>query len=135
MAVFFNRVLKVNPRDPQGGEKKWYATLKSVGHMDEHAVARLISDETTLNPKEAEMAIYQLEKVMGRLLLNGYTVQIGEFGSFSLTANSIGCKDEIEVTGDTIKRVRIVFRASRQFKALLKTAKFKPVTEMLPKKH
>ncbi len=103
--------------------------------MDEHAVARLISDETTLNPKEAEMAIYQLEKVMGRLLLNGYTVQIGEFGSFSLTANSIGCKDEIEVTGDTIKRVRIVFRASRQFKALLKTAKFKPVTEMLPKKH
>lgn len=50
--------------------------------MDEHEVAKLVADETTLNPKEAEKAVYQLEKVMERLLLDGHTVQLGELGSF-----------------------------------------------------
>ena len=72
---------RVNPRDPEGA-RKWYVILKSVGQMDEHEVAKLVADETTLNPKEAEKAVYQLEKVMERLLRDGHTVQLGELGSF-----------------------------------------------------
>lgn len=34
----------------------------------------MLADETTLNPKEAEMAVYQLEKVVSRLLLDGCQV-------------------------------------------------------------
>lgn len=83
MPLFYNKVQRVNPRDPKGAHK-WYPILKSVGQVDEHEVAKLVSDETTLNPKEAEMAVYQLEKVMERLLLDGHTVQLGELGSFSL---------------------------------------------------
>ena len=35
---------------------------------------KMLADETTLNPKEAEMAVYQLEKVVSRLLLDGCQV-------------------------------------------------------------
>ena len=87
--LFYNKVQNVNPRDPKG-VRKWYPILKSVGQVDEHEVAKLVSDETTLNPKEAEMAVYQLEKVMERLLLDGHTVQLGEFaccGGFAIRHN------------------------------------------------
>ena len=37
MAIFFNRVQRVNPRDPKGA-RKWYPVLKSIGNVDEHDV-------------------------------------------------------------------------------------------------
>ena len=113
MPLFYNKVQRVNPRDPKGA-RKWYAILKSVGQVDEHEVAKLVSDETTLNPKEAEMAVYQLEKVMERLLLDGHTVQLGELGSFSLTITSEACRGEKEVTPDKIKKLNLRFRAGRR---------------------
>jgi nucleoid DNA-binding protein len=51
-----------------------------TGLVKEKEVAKLLSDETTLNPKEAEMTLYQLLKVIIRLLLDGHTVQLGELG-------------------------------------------------------
>lgn len=89
---------------------------KANGEQD-----KLVSDETTLNPKEAEMAVYQLEKVMERLLLDGQTVQLGELGSFSLTTNSEACRGEKEVTPDKIKKLSLRFRAGRASRPLLRT--------------
>jgi nucleoid DNA-binding protein len=40
-------------------------------------VAKEIADETTLNPKEAEIALDQLQKVLIRNLLAGNSVQLG----------------------------------------------------------
>ncbi|MBQ6238421.1 MAG: HU family DNA-binding protein [Bacteroidales bacterium] len=97
-------------------------------------VAKLVSDETTLNPKEAEMAVYQLEKVMERLLLDGHTVQLGELGSFSLTITSEACRGEKEVTPDKIKKLNLRFRAGKGIKAALENAKFRPAEDMMSKK-
>ena len=93
-----------------------------------------MADETTLNLKEAEMAVYQLEKVMERLLLNGHTVQLGELGSFSLTVTSEACKYEKEVSADKIKKVNLRFRAGKGIKAALGNAKFRPAEDMMSKK-
>lgn len=102
---------------------------KANGEQD-----KLVSDETTLNPKEAEMAVYQLEKVMERLLLDGHTVQLGELGSFSLTTNSEACRGEKEVTPDKIKKLNLRFRAGKGIKAALENAKFLPAEDMMSKK-
>ena len=37
MPLFYNKVQRVNPRDPKGARKR-YAILKSVGQVDEHDV-------------------------------------------------------------------------------------------------
>jgi predicted histone-like DNA-binding protein len=87
-----------------------------------------------LNPKEAEMAIGQLLKVVSNLLLNGNTVQLGELGSFRVTAHSEGVVTESEVTAGQIKKLNLRFSVSESLKASLGKATFKDVTSLLSNK-
>jgi predicted histone-like DNA-binding protein len=90
----------------------------------EKEVAKLLADETTLNPKEAEMSLYQLLKVIIRLLLDGHTVQLGELGSFRLTVRSEGSETEDEVNANKIKSVHINFVASNELREQINNATF-----------
>lgn len=63
---------------PQQQRICWQMVLRSVSKVNEKQVAQRIADESTLNPKEAEMAIYQLLKVLKLELLNGNTVELGD---------------------------------------------------------
>jgi hypothetical protein len=56
MSIIFNKVERANPQD-RTAPKKWYPTLKTISQVGEKEVAKEIADETTLNPKEAEMGI------------------------------------------------------------------------------
>jgi predicted histone-like DNA-binding protein len=89
MALFFKKVQRGNPSNP-AAPKLWYPILKSLGLIKEKKVAELLADETTLNPKEAEMTLFQLFKVIIRLPINGHTVQLDELGSFRVTARGKG---------------------------------------------
>ena len=80
------------------------------------------------------MAVYQLEKVMERLLLDGHTVQLGELGSFSLTITSEACRGEKEVTPDKIKKLNLRFRAGKGINAALENANVRPAEDMQVKK-
>ena len=93
--------------------------------MTEKQVAKEIADETTLNPKEAEMAIYQFQKVLTKALLDGKTVQLGELGSFQLTIKSKGVEKESNVTASLIEKVNLRFAPSIEMKTNLKKAQFK----------
>jgi predicted histone-like DNA-binding protein len=132
MPVFYNKVKRGNPSNPSA-PKLWYPVLKSTGLVREKEVARLLSDETTLNPKEAEMAIYQLLKVMVRLLLDGHTVQLGSLGSFRLTAHSRGVATEAEVTAALIEKLTVRFSESEEVKDNVKKATFKDVSSLVNK--
>ena len=57
MPIFYNKVQRaVNPGDAES-EKKWYPVAKAIKRATEKEIAKYIARETTLNPKEAEMAI------------------------------------------------------------------------------
>jgi predicted histone-like DNA-binding protein len=127
MALFFKRVQRVNPSNPTA-PKKWYPILKSIGLVKEKEVAKLLADETTLNPKEAEMTMYQLLKVIIRLLLDGHSVQLGELGSFRLTSRSEGSDTEDEVNASKIKSVHIHFTPSDALRKEINSATFKDVS-------
>jgi len=122
MAVIYNKTERGNPSD-KGAAKKWYPILKSTGMVKEREVANLLADETTLNRKEAEMAISQLLKVVTSLLLNGKTVQLGDLGSFRLTASAIGSDKKEEVNANKVKKLNVRFTVSDTFKTALKKAK------------
>ena len=123
MPVLYNKVERITPGKPDA-PKKFYPVLKSTGMIKEKEVARRLADETTLNPKEAEMAVAQLMKVVVAGLLNGETVQLGDLGSFRLTASTEGSQTKEEVTASKIKTVNIRFTASQELKTALKKAKF-----------
>lgn len=70
----------------------------------------LIAEETTLNPMEAAMAIRQLRKVMQRLLLDGKSVKLGDWGTFNVTLNTEGADTREALTAHNVKRVNINFQ-------------------------
>ena len=126
MALFYKKMQRVIPGNPTA-PKKWYVILKCAGRMTEKQVAQDIADETTLNPKEAEMAIYQLQKVLTRALLNGKTVQLGELGTFQLTVKSRGVELPSEVNFNLIEQVNLQFTPAKKFRLSLQKAKFKSI--------
>jgi predicted histone-like DNA-binding protein len=132
MSLLYNKIERGNPANPEA-PKKWYPVLKSTGLVKEKEVAKQVSDETTLNPKEAELGIGQLFKVVIADLLEGKTVQLGDMGSFRLTAHCEGVDTEEEVTAALIKSLSIRFTASEALKAALRKAQFIAV-ESLGKK-
>ena len=122
MPILYNKVERFNPREIE--KKRWYPVLKSTGMIKEKEVAKLLAEETTLNPKEAEMAVSQLLKVVVNLLLGGNTVQLGELGSFRVTAKTEASDKTEEVTAAKIKKVNVRFTESNDLKNSMKKAKF-----------
>jgi predicted histone-like DNA-binding protein len=129
MALLFNKVERGNPANP-GAPKLWYLILKSVKLIKEKEVAQKVAEETTLNPKEAEMAVSQLLKVVPALLLEGHTVQLGSLGSFRLTLSSEGSATENEATASKIKRVNVRFTESEELKTAMKKATFTDISTL-----
>ena len=132
MAIFYNKTERGNPSN-LAAPKKWYPVLKSTGLIKEREVAKLLADETTLNPKEAEMAVSQLLKVVTNLLLNGNTVQLGSLGSFRLTASTEASNTADEVTGAKIKKANVRFSESKELKDLLAKASFRDASSLSKK--
>ncbi|MDR2835984.1 MAG: HU family DNA-binding protein [Bacteroidales bacterium] len=129
MPIFYNKIERGNPSDTSA-PKKWYPVLKSTGLVKEKEVAKLLAEETTLNPKEAEMAVSQLLKVVTNLLLNGSTVQLGELGSFRVTAQAEGVATEAEVTAAKVKKLRVRFTESASLKQTIEKATLKDVASL-----
>jgi predicted histone-like DNA-binding protein len=129
MSVFYNKVERRKPGAPQA-EKKWYAIIKSISQVKEKKVAKQIADETTLNPKEAEMSLYQLQKVLIRLLSEGNSVQLGDWGSFHLTCNSKGHDKKEEVSANSIEKVNIRFVQGKDLKEALQKISFRDASTM-----
>ena len=121
MPILLNRIERGNPVTKT---KKWYATIKTVAQVKENAVAKQIADETTINRKEAEMAMAQLEKVLINNLMASNSVQLGDWGSFHLTCNSEGYDTRQEVTAKAVKGLNIRFKPGKAIKEALKNASF-----------
>lgn len=123
MALIYNKVQRKNPLKPDE-PAKWYPVLKTTRMKREKEVAREIADETTLNPKEAEMALSQLQKIMIRTLLSGQSIQLGDWGSFYLSLNTEGSATEAEATASKVKKINIRFTAGTELKEAISKAQF-----------
>jgi predicted histone-like DNA-binding protein len=132
MPIFYNKVQKVNPQNP-GGIRLWYPVIKSTKLVREKELAKKLADETTLNPKEAEMSIYQLLKVVNDLLLTGHTVQLGDLGSFRVTAETESSTTETEVNASKVKKLKVRFNESDNLKAAMLKAELRDISSLLSK--
>ena len=121
MPIILNRVERFNPLNKT---KKWYATLKTVSQVSESMAAKQIADETTLNRKEAEMALTQFEKVLINNLLSGNSVKLGDWGSFHLTCNSEASDTKEGVTAKNVKGLNIRFSPGKSLKEAIGKANF-----------
>ena len=129
MAIIFNKIERGNPLNPKA-PKKWFPSLKTINRTGEKEVAKQIADETTLNRKEAEMALAQFQKVLVNNLLASSSVQLGDWGSFHLTCNSEGSATRDEVTANNIKNLNVRFTPGKELQDALKSASFVPADKL-----
>lgn len=130
MSIFLKPVQRRNPLKPEEA-MKWYPVQNTVKMVDESEVAELIADETTLNPMEAQMAIRQLRKIVQRLLLDGKSVKLGNWGSFNVSLNTEGAATKDELTARNVKSVNINFQAGEELKAAMQKADFVWLNKMV----
>jgi predicted histone-like DNA-binding protein len=130
MSILYNKVERGNPRDVSA-PKKWYATLKRVRLLCEKEMAKLIADETTMDPKEVEMALGRFQQILIRLLLDSHSVQLGDLGAFYLTCNSIGVDTKAQVVAGNIKNLNVRFAPGKELTGALKNATFMPVDTLV----
>ena len=123
MSIILKKVQRVNPAK-KNEPMKWYGVQKRLVKMDENEVAELIADETTLNPAEALMAIRQLRKVVLQALMNGKSVQLGNWGSFNLSVGTSGADSREDLTTAHIKGASINFRPGAEMREALKRADY-----------
>ena len=74
-------------------------------------------------PKKS-MAIRQLRKVVQRLLLDGKSVKLGDWGTFNVTLSTEGAERKEDLTAHNVKRVNINFQPSDEMKAAMQKADF-----------
>lgn len=123
MSIFLKPVQRRNPAD-ENAPMKWYPVQHTTKLVDESEVAELIADETTLNPMEAQMAIRQLRKVVQRLLLDGKSVKLGNWGTFNVTLNTEGADTKEALTSRNVKNVNINFQPGSELKTAMQKADF-----------
>ena len=82
-----------------------------------------LSKNTTLSRGEAVLVLDELQAVIQNSLLDGYSVQMGDWDSFQLTFNCIDTDTEAECTADKITSVNIRSRPGKQMKEALPNAK------------
>ena len=123
MSIFLKPVQRHNPME-KDAPMKWYPVQYTTKLVDENEVAELIADETTLNPMEAQMAIRQLRKVVQRLLLDGKSVKLGNWGTFNVTLSTEGVDKKDDLTARNVKAVNINFQPGDVLKTAMKKAEF-----------
>ncbi|MBR1732273.1 MAG: DNA-binding protein [Alloprevotella sp.] len=126
MSVIYDVIPRKSPKDKS---VRYYASVNTIEKVGQHEVAELIADETTLNAKEAEMALAQLGKILKRLLQDGRSVELGDWASFHLTVNSNGSSTAKECTAANIKKVNVQCRFADKFREEMQHTKFVPATK------
>ena len=71
------------------------------------------------------MAVSQLKKVLIAALLNGQSVQLGDWGTFYLTLNSNGVDTEAEVSATQVKKINIRFRVGKELQEAINKAQLR----------
>ena len=113
MAIKYIRV-KRNVRVGYNPGEKYMATIKRDSTIDLKRIYEDMTDLSSLSRGDIKSSVDNLLLVMIKYLCNGSTVNLGEFGIFTPFLSAEACDTLEEVTADTIRKVNIRFRPSKE---------------------
>ena len=102
--------------------------------MTDLELAKELADKTTLNPMEARMALYQLQKVVIKALMDGKTVSMGELGNFRLTLSATGSDDKESADHTMINKINLRFTPAKPIKESIAKAHFGKAIDLVSEK-
>ena len=98
---------------------KLYANPVNVGKKTMHDIAKDIAGRSSLTRGDIENVLFNFIDRLPSYLRDGFSVQLGEFGTMRLTLSSEGALDEKSFKTEKIKP-RVTFTAGVELKAALR---------------
>jgi len=121
MAYHYKATFRKKPGTQEG---KYYAQIKSIGKIEVQELANEIGALTALNSTDVKSVIDAFIQVIPQHLTRGFRVNLGELGSFSVTARSEGQKSPDLVTANCINHVRPRFLVGKSLRKAIEDIKF-----------
>ncbi len=122
MPVLFKKMLRKDPLKPTD-PGKYYPQLVSSGKaVLLPRVAHLIKERSSLSVGDIKSVLANFVEVMREQLFSGNSVNIENFGVFSLTAHADGVLVREECTAQSIRSLSINYRPSSSVRPNLKAS-------------
>ena len=110
------KIRLVPKKNPQKREEvKFYANPVNVGRKTLDDIARDISGRSSLTRGDISNVLYNFIDCLPHYLRDGFSIQLGEFGSMRVTLSSKGAETEKAFKIETIKP-RVVFTPGTELK-------------------
>lgn len=132
---FYYDLYPVNDNINEEPKTGLIARAKSRGTIDIDTLSRTMSDRMTFTRAEIRAIIEALIDESEFYLSSGWNVNLGELGTFSITAQSEIVRKPSEIRGESVQLKRIVFRPGRAIYHRLKSVPFEKIDPRLRKKH
>lgn len=114
---------KLNPLKPEA-KRKWYASPVKTGTISNYQLSKEIAGQSSLTRGDVMNVIENIIDEMPKYLIEGYSVNLNNFGTLRLSLSSEGVNEREEFSANKIKNVRVVFTPSPEFKRILENVKF-----------
>ena len=115
-----------NPRDTEA-PAKYYASINAKGKRNIRYIAKEIADRSSLNEMDILSVLEGFLQIVPKTLIDGYTVDLGDFGNMGLTAKSEAVEKQEDFNASHINGLKVAFRPGKLFKNELVNAEFEKI--------
>ncbi|MBK5195092.1 MAG: HU family DNA-binding protein [Proteiniphilum sp.] len=119
----YRLIQKANPLEPEN-QRKWYASPVKAGTINNYQLSKGIADKSSLTRGAVMNVIENMVDEIPKYLIEGYSVNLNNFGTLRLSLSSEGVNTPDNFTGDNVKNMRVVFTPSPEFKKTLQKINF-----------
>lgn len=124
----YKLIQKANPLEPET-ERKWYASPVKEGTINNYQLSKCIASKSFLARGAVMNVIENMVDEIPRYLIEGYSVNLNNFGTLRLSLSSEGVDNPGDFTPDNIKNMRVVFTPSPELKKTLQKIPFEEAAE------
>lgn len=97
-------------------EIKYYLIAKTLGNVDLDKICQEISLSSSLTRGDVSNTIMSFLDTIPKYLKMGFSVKLGELGSFRLSIRSEGSESIEDVSSAKVKKISLIFVPSTQLK-------------------
>lgn len=124
MSVLYKVVSKKPSGRLSNGAPKYYPVLTGRRQVAIREVCKIIASSSSMTPGDVKGVLEGLIQLIPDLLMDGRTVKLDGFGTFSLHASAVGQDTPEKVTLRDITGVKMSFLPDKEIKRNLKATSF-----------
>lgn len=115
----------VSRKIPNEEKEVFHLVISKQQRLDFEKMCNMIAERTTISPHEVSFVLAELQEVVVENLQLGRGIELGRLGSLETSLNAKSVKNIDEINLKTVKKVRLIYKPSKQIKKALKNLRFK----------